>query len=45
MEAPPQVLTDRKGELGELLRDAADLDSVLDAARALGYRVESREDL
>jgi hypothetical protein len=30
-----------EGELGSLLRGAADLDSFLDSVRALGYRVES----
>ncbi|MBM7832479.1 hypothetical protein JOE59_003184 [Agromyces cerinus] len=38
-------MAENEGELGELLREAADLDSFLEAARAFGYRVESREDL
>ena len=38
-------MAENEGELGELLREAADLDSFLDAACALGYRVESGEGL
>ncbi|WP_139416354.1 hypothetical protein [Agromyces laixinhei] len=36
-------MAENEGELGELLREAADLDSFLDLVRARGYRVEPGE--
>ncbi|SIN93222.1 hypothetical protein [Agromyces cerinus] len=38
-------MAENEGELGDLLREAADLDSFLEAVRDLGYRVETGEGL
>jgi hypothetical protein len=38
-------MAENEAVLGELLREAADLDDFLEAVRGLGYRVESEEDL